>query len=102
MLPRCLSASALLFLQLPIFLLIRCNVEWFYGTQLPQQLKLTDMTRKKPQPGVSRENRISDEGLKRLERQLRSGAGISDMVLEQWIKRYGDAAREIIKKYQGK
>jgi hypothetical protein len=52
---------------------------------------------KTPAPGVSREQRISDEGLQRLQKQLQSGVRISDMVLQQWIKRYGDAARDIIK-----
>ena len=50
-------------------------------------------------PGISREQRISDEGLKRLEKQLKSGIKISSMVLQQWIKRYGDPARNIIGKY---
>ena len=51
-------------------------------------------------PGVSREQRISDEGLQRLEKHLVSGVRISDTVLQQWIKRYGDDARDIIQKYQ--
>ncbi len=53
-------------------------------------------------PGVSREQRISDEGLKRLQKQLQSGVRISEPVLEQWVKRYGDgdAATDIIKKYR--
>ncbi|HUT41489.1 MAG TPA: hypothetical protein VM011_09125 [Gammaproteobacteria bacterium] len=50
-------------------------------------------------PGVTRENRISDEGLQRLEQQLRRGGQISDAVLAQWIRRYGDAAREIIARH---
>lgn len=53
----------------------------------------------KPVPGVSRQQRISDEGLLRLEKQLQSGIRISTAVLQQWIKRYGDDARVIIKKY---
>ena len=52
-----------------------------------------------PIPGISRENRISDEGLQRLERQLQRGGQISDAVLAQWIRRYGDAAREIIARH---
>ncbi len=56
------------------------------------------MTQKKPVPGVAREQRISDEGLKRLQKQLESGIRISDMVLQQWIKRYGDEARAIIQR----
>jgi len=51
-------------------------------------------------PGISRDNRISDEGLLRLEKQLQHGAQISDAVLQQWVKRYGDAAREIILRYK--
>jgi len=53
----------------------------------------------KPVPGVSRQQRISDEGLQRLEKQLSSGPNISAMVLKQWVKRYGDAARNLIRKY---
>lgn len=56
------------------------------------------MTTRKPSPGVSRDTRISDEGLRRLERQLKSGT-ISKAVLDQWVRRYGDAARELIEKY---
>jgi hypothetical protein len=51
-------------------------------------------------PGVSREQRISDEGLMRLEKQLQSGINISTPVLNQWVKRYGDDARELILKYR--
>jgi hypothetical protein len=50
-----------------------------------------------PSPGVSRANRISGEGLARLEKQLRQGSQISDPVLTQWIRRYGKAAREAIR-----
>ena len=50
-----------------------------------------------PRPGISREDRISEEGLKRLELQLRRGSGISQQVLEQWVKRYGEAARKLIR-----
>jgi len=50
-------------------------------------------------PGISREQRISDEGLQRLERQLQSKSGISDQVLMQWVKRYGDNARALLKRY---
>ena len=53
----------------------------------------------KPAPGVSREQRISDEGLSRLEKQLRSGRKISSQVLQQWMKRYGDDARQLLKRY---
>jgi hypothetical protein len=54
----------------------------------------------KPSPGVNRDNRIADEGLQRLEQQLKNGSGISQQVLDQWIKRYGDKATEIIQKYK--
>jgi len=53
-----------------------------------------------PHPGVSRNQRISDEGLARLDKQLRLGVKVSRAVLEQWIKRYGDEARVIIEKYK--
>ncbi len=51
-------------------------------------------------PGVSRDERISDEGLVRLEKHLKNGTNMSKMVLEQWVKRYGDSARTIIRKYR--
>ena len=50
-------------------------------------------------PGISRDNRISDEGLQRLETLMRRGGQISDAVLLQWIRRYGDEARTIIRQY---
>ena len=56
------------------------------------------MKTRKAAPGVSRDARISVEGLQRLERQLKAGT-ISKVVLEQWIRRYGDAARELIERY---
>lgn len=52
---------------------------------------------KTPSPGVSRQSRLSDEGLQRLEKQLAAGIKITPPVLSQWIKRYGEPAREIIK-----
>jgi len=52
---------------------------------------------KKPIPGVSREQRISDEGLTRLEKHLKSGSKISKQVLQQWVKRYGDNAENLLK-----
>jgi len=58
------------------------------------------MNDNKPGPGVSRSDRLSDEGLARLEKQLESGVNISSQVLAQWIKRYGDPAREIIRRHQ--
>lgn len=50
-------------------------------------------------PGISRDDRLSDEGLQRLEKQLQHGARISDMVLRQWVKRYGDAAKQLLARY---
>jgi hypothetical protein len=51
-------------------------------------------------PGVSRSERLSSEGLTRLENQLKAGVNVSPMVLAQWIRRYGEPAVAIIKKYQ--
>ncbi len=56
----------------------------------------------KPRPGVDRSKRLSEQGLQRLEKQLKSGIRISDPVLEQWIKRYGEAASEIIRRYRNR
>lgn len=50
-------------------------------------------------PGVSREKRISDEGLARLEKHLKLGTKINVQVLQQWVRRYGDDARDLLKKY---
>ena len=58
-----------------------------------------DMTKKTPSPGVSRPDRLSDEGLQRLDRQLASGAHINVPVLAQWIRRYGEPARELIHRH---
>ncbi len=55
---------------------------------------------KQRNPGVSRDNRISDEGLERLEKHLKGGTKMTQVVLEQWIKRYGKSARELIKQYR--
>ena len=52
-----------------------------------------------PSPGIKRENRISDEGLQRLEKQLKSHRRPSQQVLQQWIKRYGEAAEKLINQY---
>lgn len=57
------------------------------------------MTDKQNKPGISRHDRLSDEGLARLNKQLDGGSQISDQVLSQWIRRYGDSAREIIRKH---
>ena len=53
----------------------------------------------KSTPGVSRENRISKDGLARLSKQLEKGVKISQQVLQQWVKRYGDDARKIIEQH---
>jgi hypothetical protein len=51
------------------------------------------------QPGVSRVDRISEEGLRRLQKQLQRGARISEQVKQQWILRYGQAARDLFARY---
>jgi len=51
----------------------------------------------RPIPGVSRQQRLVEEGLQRLHKQLSGGAAMTDPVLAQWIRRYGDAARDIIR-----
>jgi len=51
---------------------------------------------KTPNPGISRNKRISDEGLLRLETLLKSGRRPSQQVLDQWVKRHGEAAQKII------
>ena len=56
------------------------------------------MSRRKPVPGVSNRERTQDEGLRRLERQLKVGT-VSVAVLEQWVRRYGAAAQQLIDKY---
>lgn len=38
------------------------------------------MTERKTVPGISRQNRLSDEGLRRLEKQLISGSKMSGQV----------------------
>jgi hypothetical protein len=45
---------------------------------------------------VSRAERISDDGLERLRKQLSTGGRISQPVLQQWVKRYGEPARILI------
>ena len=57
------------------------------------------MTKMPRTPGVSRDERLSDEGLQRLEKQLASGVRVNTLVLAQWIRRYGDEARQIIKRH---
>jgi len=50
-------------------------------------------------PGISRDNRISDEGLNRLRRQLQSDVRISRPVLDQWVQRYGEKAIKLLKEF---
>ena len=50
-------------------------------------------------PGISREDRLSDEGLQRLRRQLESGNRLSQPVLQQWVRRYGQPAIELIEQF---
>lgn len=57
------------------------------------------MSGREARPGVSRNERISDEGLKRLEAQLSRGTVPSEVVLTQWLRRYGDAVRELLQRY---
>ena len=57
------------------------------------------MKREHPIPGVSRTDRLSEEGLQRLEHHLRLGTAMQEAVLAQWIRRYGDPARAIIRRY---
>lgn len=57
------------------------------------------MNKKTSIPGVSRDQRLSDEGLCRLEKHLSSGQKINPAVLSQWIRRYGEPARDMIKQY---
>jgi len=54
---------------------------------------------KEPNPGTSRNHRISVEGLARLEKHLKLGNKISKQVLQQWVKRYGESAKNLLKKY---
>lgn len=60
------------------------------------------MSRKIPNPGISRTVRLSTKGLERLDKQLKSDQKISAQVLQQWIKRYGESAREVINRYEPK
>jgi hypothetical protein len=62
-------------------------------------IRNSKMPTNQPEPGVSRAQRLSDAGLARLQQQLSSGVNMTDLVLEQWIRRYGDAARELIRKH---
>ncbi len=55
-----------------------------------------------PKPGISRDKRIPDESLLRLEKQLKAGRKPSQQVLEQWVKKYGEPAQKIINTYHFK
>jgi len=57
------------------------------------------VSQRESRPGVSREQRISDEGLRRLEAQLARGSVPSERVLAQWLLRYGDDVRELLNRY---
>ncbi|MCW8931427.1 MAG: hypothetical protein OQL19_14445 [Gammaproteobacteria bacterium] len=61
---------------------------------------MSNMNNNKPHPGVSREERISKEGLQRLEEHLKNGSRMKPSILKQWIKRYGDSARQLIKQHK--
>ena len=61
--------------------------------------KGTILSDKHPAPGISREHRISDEGLRRLEQHLRNGPKMNPAILKQWVKRYGEQARILIRQY---
>jgi hypothetical protein len=50
-------------------------------------------------PGIARDRSNAEDGLTRLRRQLASGARPSTMVLRQWVMRYGEAARRIIREH---
>jgi hypothetical protein len=52
-----------------------------------------------PRPGISRDERISTDGLERLERLLASGSKLNEAILDQWIRRYGEAAEALIARY---
>jgi hypothetical protein len=57
------------------------------------------MDDRQPLPGISRTDRLSTEGLERLDRQLARSSQISEAVLAQWIRRYGELARALIKQH---
>jgi hypothetical protein len=79
------------------------NASASYDCPVPEQLARDPFPGIRPlsgRPGRERSERIAQEGLARLERQLRAGAKMSSQVLEQWVQRYGDAARELIERYR--
>ena len=57
------------------------------------------MSEQKPCPGVSRSQRLTDTGLERLQKHLTSGTRMQDMILAQWIRRYGEPARALIRQH---
>ena len=62
-------------------------------------MKQANTKQARPSPGVSRADRISDDGLERLRRQLSRGINISQPVLQQWVRRYGNEAAELIREH---
>ena len=67
----------------------------------PVPLTSTDMSAKHPPaPGIERCNRISDEGVQRLQKHLQCGTKMQPQVLAQWLKRYGEPVRCLLKQYQ--
>ena len=58
------------------------------------------MTTRQPRPGAFHRARTLDDRLQRLEQQLTRGIAISDTVLAQWIARYGDPARALLRRHQ--
>ena len=62
-------------------------------------MKQATMKQARPTPGVSRADRICDDGLDRLRRQLSRGMKISQPVLQQWVRRYGNEAAELIREH---
>ena len=63
-----------------------------------ETLTLAPMSNKHPAPGVSRTDRLSEEGLQRLRNHL--ARGMSQAVRNQWIARYGEAARLVIEDFE--
>ncbi len=57
------------------------------------------MSNKPRSPGVSRQTHLSDDGLQRLEKQLAGGVAVNVPVLAQWIRRYGEPARDVIRRH---
>lgn len=53
----------------------------------------------KPRPDAFPKRTTTDDGLAQLEKQLRTASAISESVLLQWIRRYGEAARVIMRRH---